>query len=199
MTDVTTLLLALIVGYGLGSVPFGLLFTRLAGKGDIRDIGSGNIGATNVLRAGSKLLALATLLADAAKGFIAVALIWQFGNDHASFLAGLAAFAGHVFPVWLNFKGGKGVAVFIGVLLMISPLSGIVFLLLWLLSALAFRRSSLAAIIAMLITPLWVAFLGEFTALPYIVLMVALSLYAHRDNIARLRAGTEPKIGQSQS
>ena len=197
MTDAMTLLLAVVVGYGLGSVPFGLIFMRLAGKGDIRDIGSGNIGATNVLRAGSKLLALATLLADAAKGFIAVALIWRLGNDHASFLAGLAAFAGHIFPIWLNFKGGKGVAVFIGVLLMLSPLPGLVFLLVWLLSALAFRRSSLAAIIAMLIAPLCVAFLGEYNALPYVVLMVGLSLYAHRDNIARLRAGTEPKIGQA--
>lgn len=184
------------VGYLLGAVPFGLLFTRLGGKGDIRDIGSGNIGATNVLRSGSKLLALATLLADAAKGFIAVAIFWRLGNDHAAFLAGLAAFIGHLFPIWLNFKGGKGVAVFIGALLMISPLTGLVFLLLWLLMALAFRMSSLSAIIAMLFAPLLMAALGELTSLPYVMIMVALSLYAHRDNIARLRAGTEPKIGQ---
>lgn len=186
----------LVVGYLLGSIPFGLLFTRLGGKGDIRDIGSGNIGATNVLRSGSKLLALATLLADAAKGFIAVGVIWHYGSDHAAFLAGLAAFVGHVFPIWLNFKGGKGVAVFIGALLMISPLTGIVFLLLWLILALAFRISSLSAIIAMLLAPLLMVALGELTALPYVIVMVALSLYAHRDNIARLRAGTEPKIGQ---
>lgn len=184
------------VGYLLGAIPFGLLFTRLGGKGDIRDIGSGNIGATNVLRSGSKLLALATLLADAAKGFIAVAIFWRLGHDHAAFLAGLAAFIGHVFPIWLNFKGGKGVAVFIGALLMISPLTGLVFLLLWLLMALAFRMSSLSAIIAMLFAPLLMAALGELTSLPYVMIMVALSLYAHRDNIARLRAGTEPKIGQ---
>ena len=186
----------LAVGYLLGTIPFGLLFTRLGGKGDIRDIGSGNIGATNVLRSGSKLLALATLLADAAKGFIAVAIFWRLGNDHAAFLAGLAAFIGHVFPIWLNFKGGKGVAVFIGALLMISPLTGIVFLLLWLLTALAFRISSLSAIIAMLLAPVVLVALGELTSLPYVIIMVALSLYAHRENIARLRNGTEPKIGQ---
>ena len=190
------ILAAAFIGYGLGSIPFGLIFTRLGGKGDIRDIGSGNIGATNVLRSGSKLLALATLLADAAKGLIAVALIWRLGNDHAAFLAGLAAFIGHLFPVWLNFKGGKGVAVFIGALLMISPLTGLAFLLLWLLMTVAFRISSLSAIIAMLIAPLLMAFLGEYGALPYVVAMVVLSLYAHRENIARLRAGTEPKIGQ---
>jgi glycerol-3-phosphate acyltransferase PlsY len=196
MTDAMTILLALLIGYGLGSVPFGLIFTRLAGKGDIRAIGSGNIGATNVLRSGSKLLALATLLADAAKGFLAVAIVWQWGNDQASFLAGLAALAGHIFPIWLNFKGGKGVAVFIGVLLMMSPLPGLLFLFVWLLVAVIFRFSSLAAIVAMLVAPLAVAFFNEYDTLPYLIVMVGLSLYAHRDNIARLRAGTEPKIGQ---
>lgn len=195
MSDPLIMLGAAIVGYLLGSIPFGLLFTRFGGKGDIRSIGSGNIGATNVLRSGSKLLALLTLLADGAKGFIAVALIWRFGNDHAAFLAGLAAFAGHLFPVWLNFKGGKGIAVFIGAILMMSPLTGIVFLLVWLITAIVFRISSLSAIVALLASLFMLIFLGEQMTAVYAAIMVGLSLYAHRENIARLRAGTEPKIG----
>lgn len=186
---------AAIIGYLLGSIPFGLLLTRLGGKGDIRDIGSGNIGATNVLRSGSKVLALLTLLADAAKGFVAVAVVWRFGNDQAAYLAGLAAFAGHLFPVWLEFKGGKGIAVFIGAILMMSPLTGILFLIVWLLMALVFRISSLSAIVALLTSLPILVFLGEHDTALYATLMVGLSLYAHRENIARLRAGTEPKIG----
>lgn len=186
---------AAIIGYLLGSIPFGLLLTRLGGKGDIRDIGSGNIGATNVLRSGSKVLALLTLLADAAKGFVAVAVVWRFGNDQAAYLAGLAAFAGHLFPVWLEFKGGKGIAVFIGAILMMSPLTGILFLIVWLLMALVFRISSLSAIVALLTSLPVLVFLGEHDTALYATLMVGLSLYAHRENIARLRAGTEPKIG----
>lgn len=195
MSDPIIILGAAIIGYLLGSIPFGLLLTRLGGKGDIRDIGSGNIGATNVLRSGSKVLALLTLLADGAKGFIAVALVWQSGNDHASFLAGLAAFAGHLFPVWLNFKGGKGIAVFIGAILMMSPLTGIIFLIVWLLTAIVFRISSLSAIVALLTSLPVLLFLGEQVTAIYAAIMVGLSLYAHRENIARLRAGTEPKIG----
>lgn len=186
---------AAIIGYLLGSIPFGLLLTRLGGKGDIRDIGSGNIGATNVLRSGSKVLALLTLLADAAKGFVAVAVVWRFGNDQAAYLAGLAAFAGHLFPVWLEFKGGKGIAVFIGAILMMSPLTGILFLIVWLLMALVFRISSLSAIVALLTSLPVLVFLGEHDTALYATLMVGLSLYAHRENIVRLRAGTEPKIG----
>lgn len=186
---------AAIIGYLLGSIPFGLMLTRLGGKGDIRDIGSGNIGATNVLRSGSKVLALLTLLADAAKGFVAVAVVWRFGNDQAAYLAGLAAFAGHLFPVWLEFKGGKGIAVFIGAILMMSPLTGILFLIVWLLMALVFRISSLSAIVALLTSLPILVFLGEHDTALYATLMVGLSLYAHRENIARLRAGTEPKIG----
>lgn len=195
MNEVMIILGGALIGYGLGSIPFGLLLTRLGGKGDIRDIGSGNIGATNVLRSGSKILALLTLLADGAKGFIAVALVWRFGNDQAAYLAGLAAFAGHLFPVWLNFKGGKGIAVFIGAMLMMSPLTGIMFLVVWLLMAVIFRISSLSAIVALLTSVPFLVFLGEHDTAVYTALMVALSLYAHRENIARLRAGTEPKIG----
>ncbi|MBT5157727.1 MAG: glycerol-3-phosphate 1-O-acyltransferase PlsY [Rhodobiaceae bacterium] len=196
MSDVVIILLAGGFGYLLGSVPFGLIFTRIGGKGDIRDIGSGNIGATNVLRAGSKILALATLLADAAKGALAVALVWRLGNDQAAFFAGLAAFVGHLFPVWLNFKGGKGVAVFIGAMLIMSPMTGIVFLLTWLAMALVFRKSSLAALTALLLSLPLLAFLGEYGSLGFTLIMVGLSLWAHRENISRLRAGTEPKIGQ---
>lgn len=195
MNDPILIISAAIVGYLLGSIPFGLILTRLGGKGDIRDIGSGNIGATNVLRSGSKLLALLTLLADAAKGFVAVAIIWRFGNDQASFLAGLAAFAGHLFPVWLDFKGGKGVAVFIGAMLMMSPLAALSFLAIWVLMAVVFRISSLSAIVALLAMLPLLAFIGELDALLFTIVMVGLSLYAHRENIARLRAGTEPKIG----
>ena len=184
-----------IIGYLLGSIPFGLLLTRIGGKGDIRTIGSGNIGATNVLRSGSKVLALLTLLADAAKGFIAVFFVWSFGNDQAAYLAGLAAFAGHLFPVWLNFKGGKGIAVFIGAMLAMSPLTGILFLVVWLLVALVFRISSLSAIVALLTSVPLLIFLGEHNTALYAAVMVGLSLYAHRENISRLRAGTEPKIG----
>lgn len=196
MSDVVIILLAGGFGYLLGSVPFGLIFTRIGGKGDIRDIGSGNIGATNVLRAGSKILALATLLADAAKGALAVALVWRLGNDQAAFFAGLAAFVGHLFPVWLNFKGGKGVAVFIGAMLIMSPMTGLVFLLFWLGMALVFRKSSLAALTALLLSLPLLAFLGEYGSLGFTLIMVGLSLWAHRENISRLRAGTEPKIGQ---
>ena len=184
-----------LIGYLLGSIPFGLLLTRIGGKGDIRAIGSGNIGATNVLRSGSKVLALLTLLADAAKGFIAVSLVWSFGNDQAAYLAGLAAFAGHLFPVWLNFRGGKGIAVFIGAMLAMSPLTGILFLVVWLLVAVVFRISSLSAIIALLTSVPLLIFLGEHDTALYATVMVGLSLYAHRENISRLRAGTEPKIG----
>ena len=195
MSDPVIIIIGIAVGYLLGSIPFGLLFTRFGGKGDIRDIGSGNIGATNVLRSGSKALALATLLADAFKGGLAVALVWRMGSDTAAYLAGLAAFAGHLFPVWLDFKGGKGIAVFIGALLIMSPLTGLVFLAVWLLTAAIFRISSLSAIIALLFTLPFLAFLGETDTASYAAIMVALSLWAHRENIARLRAGTEPKIG----
>lgn len=195
MSEPVIIIIGIAVGYLLGSIPFGLLFTRFGGKGDIRNIGSGNIGATNVLRSGSKLLALATLLADALKGGLAVALVWRLGNDTAALMAGLAAFAGHLFPVWLDFKGGKGIAVFIGAMLIMSPLTGLLFLLVWLLIALAFRISSLSAISGLIVTVPFLLLLGENETALYGAIMVALSLWAHRENIARLRAGTEPKIG----
>ncbi len=189
------IILGAALGYLLGSIPFGLLFTGFGGKGDIRDIGSGNIGATNVLRSGSKALALATLIADAVKGGLAVALIWRLGSDTAAYMAALAAFIGHLFPVWLDFKGGKGVAVFIGAIIVMSPLTGLLFLATWLIVALASRMSSLSAITALILTVPFLIFLGENDTALFASLMVALSLWAHRENIGRLRAGTEPKIG----
>jgi acyl phosphate:glycerol-3-phosphate acyltransferase len=196
MSDQLLLLVSVVLAYGLGSIPFGLLFTHWAGQGDIRDIGSGNIGATNVLRTGNKLLALLTLLADAAKGFIAVMIAWRLVGENAATLAALASLVGHIFPVWLNFKGGKGVAVFIGTMLMLSPLAGLNFLLLWIVIAIIGRRSSLAAIVAFLATPALLYLLGEIAALQASLVMVAISLWAHKENISRLLAGSEPKIGQ---
>ena len=196
MGEPIIIILGAALGYLLGSIPFGLLFTRIGGKGDIRDIGSGNIGATNVLRSGSKVLALATLIADAVKGGLAVALIWRLGSDTAAYVAGLAAFIGHLFPVWLDFKGGKGVAVFIGAILIMSPLTGLMFLAVWVLVALVFRMSSLSAITAFILTVPFLALLGESDTAIFATLMVALSLWAHRENISRLRTGAEPKIGR---
>jgi glycerol-3-phosphate acyltransferase PlsY len=196
MSDQLTLVFVTILAYGLGSIPFGLVFTRLSGKGDIRQTGSGNIGATNVLRTGSKLLALATLLADAAKGFVAVAVAWRLAGDQGAMIAAVLSLLGHVFPVWLNFKGGKGVAVFIGAMLMLSPLTGLVFLAVWALVAVFTRRSSLAALVALACAPLVLFVLGEMLALQACVVMVLLCFWAHRENISRLLSGTEPKIGQ---
>ncbi len=197
MSEPILMLLAAGIGYLIGSVPFGLIFARLGGKGDIRDIGSGSTGATNVLRSGSKFLALATLLADMAKGGLAVGLLWRLGNDHAAYLAGVAALVGHLFPVWVGFKGGKGATVFAGAMLIMSPLTGILFPLIWILLAVIFRKSSVATIISLLASLAILAFLGEMDTVRYATLMVVLSLWAHRENISRLRAGTEPKIGQS--
>ena len=188
MSEQLLLVMSLVLAYGLGSIPFGLLFTRWAGQGDIRDIGSGNIGATNVLRTGNKLVALLTLLADAAKGFVAVIIAWRLVGDNVAAMAALASLIGHIFPVWLTFKGGKGVAVFIGTMLMLSPLAGLNFLLLWIVVAIIGRRSSLAAIIAFLATPALLYVLGEMVTMQVSLVMVAISLWAHKENISRLHS-----------
>jgi glycerol-3-phosphate acyltransferase PlsY len=188
------LVLAFIVGYLLGSIPFGLLLTRLAGGPDLRSIGSGNIGATNVLRTGKKGIAAATLLGDMLKGTLAVVLVrWWAGFD-AALIAGLGAFLGHLFPVWLKFKGGKGVATYIGVLIGLAWPFALLFGVIWLAVAFATRYSSLAALIASAIMPvaLWFAGLPRI-ALLYVVLTVLL-WFMHRPNIARLIAGSEGKI-----
>ena len=195
MGEPIIIILGAALGYLLGSIPFGLVFTRIGGRGDIRDIGSGNIGATNVLRSGSKVLALATLIADSVKGGLAVALIWRMGSDTAAYVAGLAAFIGHLFPVWLDFKGGKGVAVFIGAILIMSPLTGLMFLAVWVLVALVFRTSSLSAIIALILTVPFLAYSGR--AIPqYSWRSWWRCPYGRIGKTLRGCAGTEPKIGR---
>jgi glycerol-3-phosphate acyltransferase PlsY len=197
MTDTSTIIGVLVLAYLLGSIPFGLLFSRMGGLGDIRETGSGNIGATNVLRSGNKLLAALTLLTDAAKGSVAIFVALDLVGFPAAYWAGLAALLGHIFPVWLGFKGGKGVAVFIGTGIVLSPLPGLSMLSVWLLVALIFRRSSLAALVATLSVPLYMAVLGEIYGAVVVGVQVGVIYWAHRDNISRLRKGQEPRIGQS--
>ena len=190
------LALAAVIGYLLGSIPFGLLLTRAAGLGDVRNIGSGNIGATNVLRTGNKKLAAATLLLDALKGTAAVLIAHALWGYEASLVAGFFAFLGHLFPVWLGFKGGKGVAVYIGVLLGAAPLMMLAFAAIWLVTAFVTKYSSLSALVAMLVIPVALWLVGpEKTALLVTVLSM-ISWYMHRENIKRLLAGTESKIGK---
>jgi len=188
--------IALILGYLLGSIPFGLVLTRLAGTQDLRSIGSGSIGTTNVLRTGRKDLAAATLIGDMLKGTIAVIISGYFGGPDAAMLAALGAFLGHLFPVWLKFRGGKGVAVYIGVLLGLSSPAALLFCLIWIAIAFLTRYSSLAALIASLVTPIFLWWLGLTALAALFAVLTLLVFYAHRDNIKRLLAGTEGKIGQ---
>jgi acyl phosphate:glycerol-3-phosphate acyltransferase len=187
---------AFVIGYLLGSIPFGLVLTKLAGTQDLRSIGSGNIGATNVLRTGRKGLAAATLLLDALKGTAAVVIAGHFGGPIAAMVAGLGAFLGHLFPVWLNFKGGKGVAVYIGILLGLFWPAAVVFCLIWLAIASSFRYSSLAALVASFATPLFLWWFGHLALASLFALLTLLLFYMHRENIRRLQAGTEGRIGQ---
>lgn len=182
------------IGYLLGSIPFGLLLTRAAGKGDLRQIGSGNIGATNVLRTGDKKLAALTLLGDALKGTLAVLIGAQFGLA-AGLLAGFAAFIGHLFPVWLGFRGGKGVATYIGVLLGVWWPSALIFCLVWLLTAFVTRYSSLSAIAAAFVTPAALPLLDAGWEAILALAMTVLLLLRHEQNIRRLIKGEESRIG----
>ena len=188
------IVLALVFGYLLGSIPFGLLITRAAGLGDVRNIGSGNIGATNVLRTGNKGLAAATLLLDALKGTAAVLIAGRFAPE-LGLWAGLGAFFGHLFPVWLGFKGGKGVATYLGVLIALAWQVALIFALVWLAMAFLFRYSSLAALTAAIVVPiaLYVLSMPEIAGL--FALMSLIVIIKHRANITRLLAGTENKIG----
>ncbi len=182
--------------YLLGSIPFGLLLARASGI-DLRQVGSGNIGATNVLRTGNKGLAAATLLLDAGKGFAAVWLSRAWGDlETASAMLGFAAFIGHLFPVWLGFKGGKGVATLLGVALALDPLLALAFGIVWLGVAATMRYSSLAGMLGAIAVPLTAGFLKEPGYSAWLAAMVVLLLWKHRENIARLRAGTESRIGQ---
>ena len=186
--------LAFLVAYLIGSVPFGLLLAMAAGKGDIRQIGSGNIGATNVLRTGNKGLAAATLLLDLAKGFAAVLIARQFWPDAVG-LAAVAAIAGHCFPVWLGFRGGKGVATFAGVCFgLLWPL-GAIYAAVWLGVLALTRISSLGGMSAAVSAPVAAALMGEMQLVPWLAAIAVLILWLHRDNIRRLLAGEEPKVG----
>ncbi len=182
------------LGYLLGSVPFGLILTRVFDAGDIRQIGSGNIGATNVLRTGRRGLAAGTLLLDGAKGFLAVWLAWRFLPDVAGFAA-LGAVLGHCFPIWLRFKGGKGVATTLGVTLGLAWPIGAAYAAVWLVMLAVTRISSLSGMAAAVAAPIAAALLGRLELVPVLAAIAVIVLMLHRANIARLRAGTEPKVG----
>jgi glycerol-3-phosphate acyltransferase PlsY len=187
---------ALIGGYMLGSIPFGLLLTRMAGLGDIRKVGSGNIGATNVLRTGRKDIAAATLLLDGGKAAAAVLIARALFGPEQALIAGAAAFFGHCFPVWLKFKGGKGVATFFGALLAALPLVGVAACLIWLIVAFVFRFSSLAALTAAAAAPLLAYVLGAGPwGVGFCVLLAVLIFWRHHANLKRLINGEEPRIG----
>ncbi len=194
-TSAALLILWALIGYLLGSIPSGMILARILGLGDLRSIGSGNIGATNVLRTGSKGAAAATLLLDGAKGAVAVLLARCLAGEDAAQLAGLAALLGHCFPVWLSFRGGKGVATFLGLMLALAWPVGLLCCATWLGTALISRISSLSALVAAVSAPVWMLLLGYPQMLLLGVLAAALILWRHRANIARIRAGKEPKIG----
>lgn len=182
-------------GYLLGSIPFGLVITKLAGLGDIRAIGSGNIGATNVLRTGRKDLALATLLLDAGKAGIAAAIFGYFLGTEAGLIAGAAAFIGHCFPVWLKFKGGKGVATFVGTVLVVSWPVGLAVIASWLITAAIFRMSSLGALVGALAAPIAALVIGRVDVAIMTGILTVLIYWLHRANITRILKGEEPRIG----
>jgi len=202
-TGAPWILAAFAIGYLLGSIPFGLIFTRMAGLGDIRDIGSGNIGATNALRTGNKWVAGGTFLCDVGKGAVAVLLARHFGPEGIApllaMIAGAAAFLGHLFPVWLKFKGGKGFSTFIGVNLALHWPVVLLFGGTWLLIAVLFRYSSLATLVSAALTPVYLLVLGQNSILPLSIFLVILIFVAHRGNIGRLLSGTESRIGSKTS
>lgn len=190
--------IAVFIGYSLGSIPFGLLLTRFSGVGDLREIGSGNIGATNVLRTGRKGLAAATLLLDMAKGIAAVVIARHLEADYA-LLGGVGAFLGHLYPVWLRFKGGKGVATMLGIALALAWPVGLIYALVWLAGLAITRTSSVSGMAAAMSAPVTAFCLGQ-SGMAITLLALALTvLWKHRDNISRLRTGTEPKVGQKSA
>ncbi|MFQ6551252.1 glycerol-3-phosphate 1-O-acyltransferase PlsY [Aestuariibius insulae] len=188
-----------LAAYLLGSIPFGLLVARMFGLGDVRQIGSGNIGATNVLRTGNKSAAAATLVLDALKGAVAVLIAKAAMGEAAAQVAGLAAFLGHCFPVWLRFKGGKGVATFIGVIYALSWPVGIAVSVTWIAVVAIFRWSSMGALLAAGLAPVWAIILGYGAGVVLLMALCVLVYIRHSANISRLRVGTEPKIGKAKS
>ena len=195
-SDPAALLLWALIGYGLGSIMFGVLLSRIMGLGALRKIGSGNVGATNVLRTGNKAAALGTLLFDGGKGAAAVLLTRVFAGEDAVQVAAVAAFLGHLFPVWLRFRGGKGVATFLGIMLAWAWPVGLAACATWLVTAAVSRYSSLSALMAAGFTPVWMALLGHGTGFVMGVLLAVLVYVRHAENIGRLRAGTESRIGR---
>ncbi|WP_299727091.1 glycerol-3-phosphate 1-O-acyltransferase PlsY [uncultured Tateyamaria sp.] len=196
-TSSAVLLLWAVIGYGLGSIPFGMVLARVMGLGNLREIGSGNIGATNVLRTGNKAAAALTLLLDAGKGAAALLLArFATGSEDAAQLAGLAAMLGHCYPVWLRFKGGKGVATFLGLLLALHWPVGVGACIAWLVGAGISRISSMGALVAAAASTFLMLFLGAAQAMVLGMILTLLIFWRHRANIARIRAGTEPKIGK---
>ncbi|MBZ8118170.1 glycerol-3-phosphate 1-O-acyltransferase PlsY [Roseovarius sp. LXJ103] len=195
-TALPLLALWALFGYLLGSIPFGMVLARLMGLGNLRDIGSGNIGATNVLRTGNKGAALGTLILDGGKGAVAVLLARAITGEDAAQAAGLMAFVGHCFPVWLRFKGGKGVATFLGILLALAPIVGAACCATWLVTALVTRMSSFAALMAAATSTIWMVFLGHAEVAALGIILTLLVYIRHGENIRRLKAGTEPKIGK---
>ena len=199
VTSQGMLLLTAVLGYLLGSIPFGILVTRAMGLGDLRSVGSGNIGATNVLRTGNKGAALATLLLDGGKGAVAVLLArWLVGGEDAAQVAGFAAFLGHLYPVWLGFRGGKGVATFLGLFLALDWQVGFALCLTWLVTALVTRYSSVAALFAAASAGLWIVWWTDGSLLVLALILTVLVYVRHSANLTRLKAGTEPRIGQKK-
>ncbi len=195
-TPLVGLAVTALLAYLLGSMPFGIVMARVFGLGDLRQIGSGNIGATNVLRTGNKLAAFLTLVLDAGKGAIAVLTARALAGEDAAQLAGFAAFLGHCFPIWLGFKGGKGVATFLGTLLALSFPVGLAACATWAVMAAVLRYSSLAALTAAALSPLWALALGQSELTLLTIALAVLVFYRHSANIRRLREGTEPRIGR---
>lgn len=197
-TDPSLLILTAVLAYLLGSIPFGIVITRALGLGDLRKIGSGNIGATNVLRTGNKGAALATLVLDAAKGGIAVLIARALLAEDAAQLAGLSAFLGHLFPVWLGFKGGKGVATFLGTLIALAWPLGLAVCGTWLVVAVITRTSSIAALLAAASASIWLFYFDQGRMLILVIILTILVYIRHSENLKRIKAGTEPKIGKKK-
>ena len=193
------MLLALALGYLLGSIPFGLVLTRVGGKGDVRNIGSGNIGATNVLRTGSKGLAAATLILDCLKATAAILIARRLFGGNADAFSAAGAIVGHLYPIWLRFKGGKGVATLLGILIALLPMAAIVYAVVWIALLLLVRISSVAGIAAAVSAPVSAALLGAPALFPMLLGFALLVVWKHRANLVRLKAGTEPRIGRANA